>query len=313
MRHRPRIWNGHVVRAGVVLVGRLAVRHLRGCCTWTARTLCLQVARSSSLVAVCSGWRSARGSGLVRVGSAVLLCALASGRRLRHLELLGVGVGCRACLLVAQRSPTAKCGLTPRSSRPASAGNVSLVRGTWCIIAYQAYAACLRGRLTSNVRQRSPMSKFRHHSAFQKAKQVQAFRFPHVCFNCRKSFKFPVQVAARLCPQCRQPMVRLSRKFSAPKASDLHQWEKVRYLVERGFLFYPVQEMIAPNASRRVSYPQTLAEAKVFVEKFRSQAHQRGNSPTTRRLPPPSPISIATKPKTAAPGWTLITTPMHRT
>jgi hypothetical protein len=45
-----------------------------------------------------------------------------------------------------------RCGLTPRSSRPATAGSVSLVRGTWCIIAYQAYAACLRGRLNSNVR-----------------------------------------------------------------------------------------------------------------------------------------------------------------
>ena len=44
--------------------------------------------------------------------------------------------------------------LTPRSSRPATAGSVSLVRGTWCIIAYQAYAACLRGRLNSNVRRR---------------------------------------------------------------------------------------------------------------------------------------------------------------
>jgi hypothetical protein len=30
--------------------------------------------------------------------------------------------------------------------RPATAGSVSLVRGTRCIIANQAYAACLRGR-----------------------------------------------------------------------------------------------------------------------------------------------------------------------
>ncbi len=31
-------------------------------------------------------------------------------------------------------------------------GAVSLVRGTWCIIANQAYSACLRGQLSSNVR-----------------------------------------------------------------------------------------------------------------------------------------------------------------
>jgi hypothetical protein len=45
-----------------------------------------------------------------------------------------------------------ECGLTPRSTGPATAGSVSLVRGTWCIISYQAYAACLRGPVSSNVR-----------------------------------------------------------------------------------------------------------------------------------------------------------------
>jgi hypothetical protein len=45
-----------------------------------------------------------------------------------------------------------KCGLTTRSTGPATAGSVSLVRGTWCIISYQAYAACLRGPVSSNVR-----------------------------------------------------------------------------------------------------------------------------------------------------------------
>ncbi|HQQ71832.1 MAG TPA: hypothetical protein PLL92_16190, partial [Alicycliphilus sp.] len=29
---------------------------------------------------------------------------------------------------------------------------VSLVRGTWCIIANQAYSACLRGQLSSNYK-----------------------------------------------------------------------------------------------------------------------------------------------------------------
>jgi hypothetical protein len=54
-----------------------------------------------------------------------------------------------------------KASLTPRSSRPATAGSVSLVRGTWCIIAYQAYAACLRGRLNSNVRHHTKLRMLR--------------------------------------------------------------------------------------------------------------------------------------------------------
>jgi len=44
--------------------------------------------------------------------------------------------------------------LTLRSTGPATASTVSLVRGTWCIIAYQAYGARLRGPVSSNVRHR---------------------------------------------------------------------------------------------------------------------------------------------------------------
>lgn len=118
------------------------------------------------------------------------------------------------------------------------------------------------------------MAKFKHHSAFAKVKQVQGFRFPHVCFGCRKSFKFPVQIAVRLCSHCREPMTRLCRKFSAPKSNDKQQWEKVRFLVENGFLFYPVREMLEPGVFMRATYPKTLSEAKAFVEKFKSQTPQ---------------------------------------
>ena len=48
--------------------------------------------------------------------------------------------------------PQAQRCLTLRSTGPATASTVSLVRGTWCIIAYQAYGACLRGPVSSNVR-----------------------------------------------------------------------------------------------------------------------------------------------------------------
>jgi len=124
------------------------------------------------------------------------------------------------------------------------------------------------------ARSSSHMAKFKHHSAFAKVKQIQGFRFPHVCFCCRKSFKFPVQNAARLCPHCRGPMTRLCRKFAAPKSIDKQQWEKVRFLVEHGFLFYPVRALIEPGVFMRVTYPKTLAEAKAFVEKYKSQAPQ---------------------------------------
>ena len=61
-------------------------------------------------------------------------------------------------------------------------------------------------------------------------------------------------------------MQRLSRKFSAPKSSDLMQWRKVQYLVEHGFRFHTVYVPVAPGVSRSVDYPRTLQEAKAFVE-----------------------------------------------
>jgi len=115
------------------------------------------------------------------------------------------------------------------------------------------------------------MQKFRNHKHFPKAKAEQAFRFPFVCFGCRKSFKLPVSKAPRICPQCRQPMEMLSRKFSAPRAADLMQWRKVQYLVEHGFRFYSVYQPLVTGGMQRVRYPATLAEAREFVDLYRDQ------------------------------------------
>lgn len=109
---------------------------------------------------------------------------------------------------------------------------------------------------------------FKHHSYFPKAKAVQTYRFPYVCFACRKSFKYPAQGFVRYCPQCRAPMEMLSRKFSAPKQKDRAQWQKVEYLVKHGFRFHAVFEPAEGGGHRRVPYPKTLEEAKVFVQKY---------------------------------------------
>jgi len=109
------------------------------------------------------------------------------------------------------------------------------------------------------------MKKFKHHSYFAKPAQEQQHLFPHVCFSCRKSFKKPKRALARLCPQCHEPLVMLSRKFSAPKMTDIDQWRKVEYLVRHGFRFQSIHE--PPNGSL-VRYPATLAEAKLFVEEY---------------------------------------------
>ncbi|PKO67322.1 MAG: hypothetical protein CVU22_12365 [Betaproteobacteria bacterium HGW-Betaproteobacteria-16] len=116
------------------------------------------------------------------------------------------------------------------------------------------------------------MAAFKHHKYFPKEKDAQRFLFPHVCFDCRKSFKKPASDEPRLCPQCSNPLAKLSRKFSAPASSDKAQWEKVHFLVEHGFLFQSVFEPSESGGQQRVPYPSTLEEARKFVVEFQAQA-----------------------------------------
>lgn len=62
----------------------------------------------------------------------------------------------------------------------------------------------------------------------------------HACFNCRKSFKQPVENSEtdRTCPECSSPIYEMGRSFKAPKSSDLKQWMKVRLLYAEGFRFF---------------------------------------------------------------------------
>ena len=109
------------------------------------------------------------------------------------------------------------------------------------------------------------MGNFKHHKEFSKHRDTQRFLFPHVCIPCRKSVKKPASSSNRVCSQCGQTLVRLSRKFAAPKARDIAQWKKIEFLVNNGFLFYSAYERIG-EAFHLVPYPKTLVEAREFVK-----------------------------------------------
>jgi hypothetical protein len=85
-----------------------------------------------------------------------------------------------------------------------------------------------------------------------------------------------VKSEPNICPNCGGSMVALNRKFSAPKSHDLSQWKKVQFLTEHGFLFQSVYEVHNENGEHKghykVSFPQTLEEAKEFVIKYKEQA-----------------------------------------
>jgi hypothetical protein len=99
-------------------------------------------------------------------------------------------------------------------------------------------------------------------------------RVAFACLACRRSFKRPSVVPwqeERACPRCGGVAINLGRHFKPPPAANLAQWRKVAFLVRHGFRFQHVND---PETGY-VRYPETLAEAKTFVERYKEQVNQR--------------------------------------
>ncbi|WP_309573138.1 hypothetical protein, partial [Deinococcus sp.] len=96
----------------------------------------------------------------------------------------------------------------------------------------------------------------------------------HVCFDCRKQFKKPVEVSAiRLssgrviskrfditetvypCPECGQPMLHVGKNFRSPVKEDVEGWEVARRLTGAGFMYAHVW----------VAYPTKLRDVPGFI------------------------------------------------
>jgi predicted Zn-ribbon and HTH transcriptional regulator len=86
------------------------------------------------------------------------------------------------------------------------------------------------------------MGKYRNYKHFPNERQEKTFLYPHVCLSCRKSFKKSHSEQPRLCPDCQQPLILLSRNFSAAKTDKKIQWKKVAFVIEHGFLFLHVYQ-----------------------------------------------------------------------
>jgi predicted RNA-binding Zn-ribbon protein involved in translation (DUF1610 family) len=101
---------------------------------------------------------------------------------------------------------------------------------------------------------------------------------PFVCLDCRKSFRRHGNHQTNPCPGCGNELITLHSRFKVPRASDVKQWEKVRYLVQHGFRFRPIWD---ESAGKVVKYPATLREAIEWVEKWKSLAESRGGPTIT--------------------------------
>lgn len=99
------------------------------------------------------------------------------------------------------------------------------------------------------------------------------------CLNCRKAFKREVdftqtQPLTLSCHNCPGTAYNLGRHFKVPKRTDLRQWQKIEFLLKHGFRFQKIRT--GNNHHDTVPYPQTLAQAKEFVLKYKQYAVPTG-------------------------------------
>ncbi|MGB3778823.1 MAG: hypothetical protein WA960_10730 [Tunicatimonas sp.] len=81
------------------------------------------------------------------------------------------------------------------------------------------------------------------------------------------------------CPQCGKQMTELYHLFEPPKQTDIKKWNVVKFLVEKGFRYYHVWEQASRNEKGEIcgtvyyaKYPESMKDAKEFVELYKEQA-----------------------------------------
>lgn len=105
------------------------------------------------------------------------------------------------------------------------------------------------------------------------------------CLTCRTAFKREINIAQTFplelkCPKCSGTSHNFGRHFKAPKKTDIKQWEKIEFLFQHGFRFQKIR--LGTNHYDTVPYPETIAQAKEFVLKYRKYAmpSERKNTDT---------------------------------
>lgn len=96
--------------------------------------------------------------------------------------------------------------------------------------------------------------------------------YKSVCVECRKAYNNYVDLNTHkkvICPDCGESMYFLSHLFKPPRRNDTKRWKVVKFLVENGFDYYHLYEMIEPGVySQLGKYPETMIEAEELVKNF---------------------------------------------
>ena len=96
----------------------------------------------------------------------------------------------------------------------------------------------------------------------------------NICLNCRIAFNNGYILTDRLneipCPKCGNLMRWMPHRFRPPKKSEKEKWAVVGFLLDHGFSY----RLIFDDSPQgpvwlSVKYPQTVREAKEFIERYK--------------------------------------------
>ena len=95
--------------------------------------------------------------------------------------------------------------------------------------------------------------------------------YKNICLESRTSYSkgsdFENHIESN-CPQCGLKMILVNHKFKPPKKSEVKKWKMVKLLVENGFKFQAVYNLIEKGMFLKVNYPKDVNEAKDFIKKY---------------------------------------------
>ena len=97
----------------------------------------------------------------------------------------------------------------------------------------------------------------------------------NVCLTCHIAFNNANKSVTIKCPECGESMIWMPHRFRPPRKLDSAAWATVKYLVEHGFNYRHIYEVIPDDpkgATRLVIYPTNLRDAKDFVVKYKDKA-----------------------------------------
>jgi len=105
-----------------------------------------------------------------------------------------------------------------------------------------------------------------------------------VCLHCRKAFNIGTNsndFKDKVCPECGNKLVYFNHKFRPPKRNDLKAWKVVSFLYDHGFNYQHIYKDLSisnkinkDSSNNYVNYPETMEEAKEFVQEYRNQARK---------------------------------------